>query len=104
MLAVSTQERDPLLPQVPAVSESGLAVFDIANWFGIAAPAKLPPAVVARLGRAIHESAGLPDVQKRMSILKYNIYFRDSDQFREMIVTEHHKYGTIIREAGIKPD
>ena len=40
MLAVSTQERDPLLPQVPTVSESGVTAFDIANWFGIAAPAR----------------------------------------------------------------
>jgi tripartite-type tricarboxylate transporter receptor subunit TctC len=104
MLAVSTHERDPLLPQVPTVSESGVTGFDIANWFGIAAPAKVSPAIVASLGQAIHETAGLFDVQKRMSTLGYNIDFRDSDQFREMIVMEHHKYGTIIREAGIKPD
>jgi tripartite-type tricarboxylate transporter receptor subunit TctC len=104
MLAVSTHERDPLLPQVPTVSESGLTGLDIANWFGLAAPAKVSPAIVARLGQAIYEAAGRPDVQKRMSTLGYNIDFRNSDQFREMIVMEHHKYGTIIREAGIKAD
>ena len=43
MLAVSTQKRDPLLPQVPTVSESGVAAFDIANWFGVAAPAEVSP-------------------------------------------------------------
>jgi tripartite-type tricarboxylate transporter receptor subunit TctC len=104
VLAVSTHERDPLLPQVPTVSESGLMAFDIANWFGVAAPAMVSPAIIACLGQAIYETAGLAEVQKRMSTLGYNIDFRDSDQFREMIVMEDHKYGSIIREAGIKPD
>jgi hypothetical protein len=39
-----------------------------------------------------------------MSALGLNVEFRDSDQFREIIVTDHQKYGTIIREAGIEPD
>jgi tripartite-type tricarboxylate transporter receptor subunit TctC len=104
MLAVSTQERDPLLPQVPTVSESGVAEFDIANWFGVAAPANVSPAIVVRLGQAIQETAGLPDVQQRMSTLRYNIDLRDGDRFRDMIVMEDHKYGTILREAGIKPE
>ena len=104
MLAVSTQQRDPMLPQVPAVSETGVPGFGAANWFGIVAPARVSPEVVTRVGRAIREAVELPDLQKRMSALGLNVEFRDSDQFREIIVTDHQKYGTIIREAGIEPD
>jgi tripartite-type tricarboxylate transporter receptor subunit TctC len=104
MLAVSTQQRDPMLPQVPAVSETGVPGFGAANWFGIVAPARVSPEVVTRVGRAIREAVELPDLQKRMSTLGLNVEFRDSDQFREIIVTDHQKYGTIIREAGIEPD
>jgi hypothetical protein len=39
-----------------------------------------------------------------MSTLGLNVEFRDSKQFREIIITDHQKYGTIIREAGIQPD
>jgi len=39
-----------------------------------------------------------------MSTLGLNVEFRDSNQFREIIITDHQKYGTIIREAGIQPD
>jgi len=104
MLAVSTQQRDRMLPQVPTVSESGVPGFDTANWFGVVAPARVSSEVVARVGQAIREASELPDVEKRMSTLGFNIDFRNSDQFREMIVRDHQKYGTIIREAGIQPD
>ena len=104
MLAVSTRQRDRMLPQVPTVSESGVPGFDTANWFGVVAPARVSSEVIARVGQAIREATELPDVEKRMSTLGFNIDFRNSDQFREMIVRDHQKYGTIIREAGIQPD
>jgi tripartite-type tricarboxylate transporter receptor subunit TctC len=104
MLGVSTQRRDPMLPQVPTVSESGVPGFDTANWFGIAAPARVPSEVVTCVGQAIREATELPDMQGRMSTLGFNLDFRDRDQFRELIVGDHHKYGTIIREAGIHPE
>src|SRR5260370_25605331 len=46
MLAVSTQQRDPMLPQVPTVSESGVPGFDTANWLGVVAPASVQPEAV----------------------------------------------------------
>jgi tripartite-type tricarboxylate transporter receptor subunit TctC len=101
MLGVSTQQRDPMLRQVPSVSESGVPGFDTANWFGIVAPAKVPPEVVASVGQAIHEAIALPDMQGRMSTLGFNLDFRDKDQFRELIIRDHQKYGAVIREAGI---
>jgi tripartite-type tricarboxylate transporter receptor subunit TctC len=104
VLGVSTQQRDRMLPQVPTVSESGVAGFDTANWFGIAAPARVPSEVVARVGQAIREITELSDFQSRMSTLGFDLDFRDSDQFRGLIVRDHQKYGAIIREAGIHPD
>jgi len=92
------------MPQVPTISESAVPGFDTANWFGIAAPAKVPSDVVARLGKATREITELPDVQKRMSTLGFNLDFRDSEQFRELIAMEHQKYGAIIRDAGIRVD
>jgi len=71
---------------------------------GIAAPAKVSPEVVARIGQAIREASELPDVQKRMSAVGLNGEFRDSSQFRELIISDHQKYGAVIREAGIKPE
>jgi tripartite-type tricarboxylate transporter receptor subunit TctC len=104
VLAVSTQQRNRLLPQVPTVSESALTGFDIDTFYGVAGPARMPPEVVARLSQAIREVIDIPDVQKRMSTLGLNFEFRDRDQFRELIAKDHQKYGAIVREAGIQPD
>jgi tripartite-type tricarboxylate transporter receptor subunit TctC len=93
-----------MLSQVPTVSESGVPGFDIDVWLGIAAPARVSSEVVARIGQAIREISDLTDVQKRMSTLGLNFDFRNSDQFREVIVRDHQKYGTVILEAGIQPD
>jgi tripartite-type tricarboxylate transporter receptor subunit TctC len=104
VLAVSTQQRFPMMPQVPTISESGVPEFDIEVWLGVAAPARVPPQIVARVGQAIRETTELPEVQKRMSTLGLNFDFRSSDQFRELIVSDHQKYGMVIREAGIQTD
>jgi tripartite-type tricarboxylate transporter receptor subunit TctC len=103
-LAVSTLQRDRKLPQVPTISESGVPGFETENWFGVAAPARVRQEIVAQVGQAIREATELPDVEKRMSTLGLNIDFRDGDQFRDLIVKDHQKYGAIIRTAGLQPD
>ena len=104
MLGVSTQQRDQMLREVPTVSESGVPGFDTANWFGIVAPARVPSEVVACVSQAVRDAVELPDVQSRMATLGFNLDFRDMDQFRELIIRDNQKYGTIIREAGIHPE
>ncbi len=52
----------PLLPQVPTVAEGGVPGFDLDIWFGVAAPAKTPPEVLALLSKEIAEIVAQPDV------------------------------------------
>ena len=101
-LGVSTLHRFPAMAQVPTVAESVVPGFDIEFFFGIAAPAKVPPQVVERLSAVIREITELPDVRARMSALGTSVDFRNSDQFREQITKEYQKYGTIVRDAGIQ--
>jgi tripartite-type tricarboxylate transporter receptor subunit TctC len=103
-LAVSTQQRFPLLPQVPTVAESAVPGFDVGFFYGIAAPAKVQPDVVARVREAIREITELPDVRSRMSTLGMSVDFRNSEQFRDLIAKEYRKYGVVAREAGIQPE
>lgn len=53
-LAVSSNQRNPVLPDVPTVIQSGVANYNVASWNAIAAPAGTPPAVVQQLNKAIH--------------------------------------------------
>jgi tripartite-type tricarboxylate transporter receptor subunit TctC len=103
-LAVSTRQRFVQLPQVPTVAESAVPGFDVDFFYGIAAPAKVQPGVVARVGDAIREITELPGVRARMSTLGMSVDFRDSEQFRELIAQEYQKYRAVIHDAGIQPE
>jgi tripartite-type tricarboxylate transporter receptor subunit TctC len=103
-LAAASLERIAILPQVPTINESALPGFNVGVWFGIAAPAKTPREVTDRLAKEIGEVTKLADVQKRLSALGYDLNFGDSERFRNLIATDHKRYGTVIREAGIAPN
>ncbi len=103
-LAVSTRQRFPMLPNVATVAESAVPGFDVNFFYGIAAAAKVPPGVVARLQQAIGEITDLPDVRSRMAALGMSIDFRTGEQFRDLIAAEYHKYGEVVRQAGIQPE
>jgi len=65
-LAVTTRTRSKALPQVPTLVESGLQDFDVSAWYGLAAPAGLPPAVLARLEQALDKVARDPEIVRAM--------------------------------------
>jgi tripartite-type tricarboxylate transporter receptor subunit TctC len=103
-LAVSTKQRFSMMPNVATVAESAVPGFDVNFFFGLAAPAGVPPGVVARLSEAVREISDLPDVRARMSTLGMSVDFRDSEQFRDLIAGEYKKYGEVVRQAGINPN
>src|SRR5229473_1872081 len=65
-LAMAAPTRLEILPQVPTMAEAGYPV-EAAYWFGLVAPAGTPPAVIARLEKALAEVLALPDVRKRLT-------------------------------------
>jgi tripartite-type tricarboxylate transporter receptor subunit TctC len=104
VLGVASPERMPSLPQVPTVAESGVPGFSIEIFFGIAAPAKVPPDIVARLAKELNEIIQLPDVQERIRKFGLVPTYRDSDTFRKLIASDHQRFGKIIQDAGIQPN
>ena len=103
-LGVASPQRLPSLPQVPTIAESGVPGFAIEVFFGIAAPAKLPPDLVTRLARELAEISKLPDVQERIKRFGLVPTYRDSDSFRKLIASDHERFGKIIHDAGIVPN
>ena len=102
-LGVTTPQRVAILPHVATLAENAVPGFDLQAWLGIAAPAGVPPDVVARLSQAIREITEMPEVQRRMAAMGQNLDFRNSDEYRERLASDHQKFGAIIRAAGIEP-
>jgi len=104
VLAQASEKRDPSLPEVPTIAESGVPGFDLDIWFGVAAPAKTPPDLVARLAKEIAAIVADPDTQARLQKVGLSAAYLDSAAFAAEVRGDHERFGKIIRDAGIQPN
>ncbi len=65
-IAVTGKERTAMFPDVPTMSEAGLPTFSAAVWYGIVAPAKTPPEIIATLNKAINDALKTPEVRDKL--------------------------------------
>jgi tripartite-type tricarboxylate transporter receptor subunit TctC len=102
--AVTGAQRLPQLPDVPTVSEAGVAGYDSVGWFGLVAPAGTPAAIVNRLNAEI--TAALADEKIRESMRNLGIEPAPSrpDAFDAYIRAETAKWAKVIKDANIKVD
>ena len=104
ILAVAAPKRLPFLPDVPTTGEAGLPTYDAANWFGIVAPAKTPPAVVVELNRLVNSMADDKAIVERIE-RAYMLPMRVTpDQFVALVKADAPKWEKVVRDAGIKPE
>lgn len=101
-LAVTSQRRSTVLPEVPTVAESGLPGFEVTGWFGLLAPAATPAAVLARLNKDVNEALNLPDVKERLASLGLELGGGTAADFARLIDADTQRYGAAIRRMGIK--
>ena len=102
MLAVSSAKRSPLLPEVPTMAEAGVPGYESTTWFGVLGPAGTPPEVVAKVNRDIAAVLKTDDIRKRFAAAGAEPRSSSPQAFAALIRSEGEKWGTIIREAGIK--
>jgi tripartite-type tricarboxylate transporter receptor subunit TctC len=103
MLAVSSMQRSPLLPQVPAISET-LPNFGVAAWFGLAAPTGTPPEIVARLNEAVNKSLAEPAMQAKLKALAMTPNPGSAATFAEMIRSDQKLWVDVVKRANIEPE
>ncbi len=102
MLAVTSVKRAASLPDVPSLVESGLAGYEVLNWFGVAAPARTPPEIVARLHAAIVKSLQLPAVREKLTSEGSEIVGNTPQEFAAFLKRDIARWAKVIREAGVK--
>ena len=103
-IAVSTLQRDPLLPDVPTVAEQGFAGFEVVPWFGLVAPAGTPREVVAKLNAEVVRILQDEAQRKRLTDLGLTVVASTPEAFQKHINDEHAKWTRLIRELGIRAD
>src|SRR5205814_1076471 len=103
-LAVTAEKRSSALPDVPTMAEAGFPGQEAYTLTGILAPAATPKEIVALLHREIVKLVAMPDVQKRLDELGFEVVANSPDEFAARIKTEMEKWGQVIRDAKIKAE
>jgi tripartite-type tricarboxylate transporter receptor subunit TctC len=103
-IAVTSEKRTPLMPDVATVNEGGLKGFDLSTWWGLVAPARVRPEVVARLHAETVKTLAQPDVRERIAANGADAVGNSPEEFASFIRNERAKYARIIKEANIKLD
>jgi tripartite-type tricarboxylate transporter receptor subunit TctC len=100
-LAITAPKRSPAV-DLPTVIESGLPGYEVEQWYGVAAPRKVSPAVVTALHTAFSEALKAPDVARRLTADGSTLVGSTPAQFGSLIKSEIAKWSKVIKTAGIK--
>jgi tripartite-type tricarboxylate transporter receptor subunit TctC len=101
-IATTGRQRLELLPNVPTVAESGLPNYEAEGWFGLFAPARTPPDVLAQLTKATEAAVQTPDFKKRMAALGGRIMTMPRAEFERYIASETIKRSDLIKSNKIE--
>jgi len=103
-IAIGAPKRVPSAPDVPTTTEAGMPDLQTENWYGMVAPAKTPPAVIAILNKAAVEAMKDPGVASKLAAQGATLVGDTPEQFRVFIDSEIKKWAKVIKDAGVKTD
>lgn len=103
-LAITGNKRSPLLPDVPTYAEAGIGAASLVSWYGLAAPARTPEAVVERLARELSAVMAEPDVRKALTDAGLEPVQPDRRAFRQLINDELPAFRALAHRGGITLD
>ena len=103
-IAVSTARREPSLPDLPTVAESGYPGFEALGWAGIAAPAKTPAPILDKLNRELVRIVNLPETKARFLSMGFSPVGDTREEFSAFIKAEIAKWTRVAKDANVKVD
>jgi tripartite-type tricarboxylate transporter receptor subunit TctC len=103
-LGVTSPQRVVIAPDLPTIAESGVPGYEARAWYGLVAPAKLDPAIVAKLNREIDQALRSTEFRDRLLAAGAVPMGGSSQEFGDFIRREVQKYAAVVKEAGIRVD
>ena len=101
-LAVATDKRSDLLPDVPTMAEAGIPDFNTPLWFGLLAPAGTPRPVIDKLAAAAKQAMHAPDTVDLLRKQGFAPEDMEPDQFGAFIKSEIARWSAVVSDANIK--
>jgi tripartite-type tricarboxylate transporter receptor subunit TctC len=102
---VTTLKRNPGAPEVPTVAEAlGIPDYEVDSWYAMFAPAKTPPAVIARMQKEVARVIQMPDVKQKLLEQGGDTVGSSPEALDGVVRSELKKWAALIRDAKIKLD
>jgi len=104
-LAVSGKTRAEALPDIPTVAETaGLAGYDASSWYGLFAPARTPPEILARLSSTMRQILRLPDTKERLASQGAEAAGSTPEEFSSFLKAGAERWSKLIPKLGLRLD
>lgn len=100
-IAVTTPKRFPLLPDLPAIAESGFPGFEALAWNGLVAPAGTPRATVDRINADVNAILKQPEVAQKMNASGFDLVGGTPEDFAKLIAGETARWTPVVKQLGI---
>ena len=100
-LAVSSAQRQSLLPDVPTMQESGVPDFEVNSWYGVCAPAGTPAPILDKVNADLHKIMQIPELAQRLTELGMPPAPTSRDEFDQFIRKEIARWAQVIKDANI---
>ena len=103
-LVVTSPKRSKDLPNVPTIAESGFPGFDAPAWWGVIAPVKTPPEIIAKMNQAIIAVLNQPQIAKKLDDQGINIVAGGPDVFNPFLRKQMNTWGQFVVQNKIKEE
>ncbi len=103
-IAYAGAKRSRVAPGVPTMAESGFPEVIAGSWYGVLAPANMPPAIVTRLHAEIVKAANAPDVRERLENVGVDVIATTPLEFAAAIKSDLDRWSKVVRQANIRLD
>lgn len=103
-IAVTGASRDPQLPDVPTIDESGVKGYAAGSWFTLAAPAGVPAEIIEKIGADVRSALDTPEAAEKFKAMGVNKVANTPAEAKAYFTSETEKWTKVIKAAGVKLD
>ena len=100
-LGVTSEQRAPVLPDVPTIAESGVTGYAMTNWYGLLVPGGTPKLQIERLNAEVVRILNLPDIKERVASEGAAVVGSTPEQFARFLKDEFAKAARIVKASGM---
>jgi tripartite-type tricarboxylate transporter receptor subunit TctC len=101
-LAVLSEQRVAVLPEVPTSKEAGVDDFVVPVWYAMLAPAKTPPDIITRLSREVVKAIDSPEISKQLTAMGVDPWPGTADELAALVKSETARYSKLIKSIGLR--